>query len=214
MTVDREAVVAKAREERRRYRRVAVELKGRLFVPDEEREAACTITDMSPGGAQVTCEFIPPAQASVVLYIDGFGRFEAVVARPPKGEWSEGTFGVRFNCTALKRERVAEQLTLYLNSGVIDPTTMRRHDRTPTKGLAKFTRATGEVVGCEVLDLSVSGVSLATESRPPLGELVLIGQMAGRVARHHETGIGIEFVSQAPEKPVADRPQPKLGILR
>lgn len=214
MTVDREAVVAKAREERRRYRRVSVDFKGRLFVPEEEREAACTITDMSPGGAQVACEFMPAAQTSVVLYIDGFGRFEGVVARPPKGEWSDGKFGVRFNCTALKRERVAEQLTLYLNSGVLDPTTMRRHDRTPTKGLARFTRANGEVVSCEVLDLSVSGVSLTTEARPPIGELVLIGQMAGRVARHHETGIGIEFVTQAPEKPGLERPPAKIGLLR
>ena len=214
MTVDREAVVAKAREERRRFRRVPVELKGRVFVPTEEREAACTVVDMSPGGAQVACEVLPPPETSIVLYIDGFGRFEGVVARPAKGEWSEGKFGVRFNCTALKRERVAEQLTLYLNSGVLDPATMRRHDRTPTKGMAKFTRASGEVVSCEVLDLSIGGVSLATESRPPLGELVLIGQMAGRVARHHETGIGVEFVTQTPEKAATAQQPPKLGLLR
>ena len=214
MTVDREAVIAKAREEWRRYRRVPVDLKGRVFVPDEEREAACIVTDMSPGGAQVTCEFIPPAETSVVLYIDGFGRFEGAVARPLKGEWTAGKFGVRFNCTALKRERVAQQLTLYLNSGVLDPSTMRRHDRTPTKGLARFTRANGEVVGCEVLDLSISGVALATDIRPPIGELVLIGQMAGRVARHHETGIGIEFVTPAPEKAVPEHQPPKLGLLR
>jgi PilZ domain len=214
MTVDREAVLARAREERRRYRRVPMDLKGRLFVPDEERETACTITDMSPGGAQVACEGIPSAETAVVLYIDGFGRFDGIVARPPKGEWTEGKFGVRFNCTALKRERVAEQLTLYLNSGAIDPTTLRRHDRTQTKGLARFTRANGEVVSCEVLDLSVSGVSLSTEARPPIGELVLIGQMAGRVARHHETGIGIEFVTPAPEKSLPERQAPKLGVLR
>jgi hypothetical protein len=214
MTVDREAIVAKAREERRRYRRVSVELKGRLYVPEEEREAPCVITDMSPGGAQISCETIPAAQTTVVLYIDGFGRFEAVVARPPKGEWSEGKFGVRFNCSALKRERVAEQLTLYLNKGTVDESVLRRHDRTPTKGMARFTRANGDVVNCEVLDLSLGGVSLATEVRPMLGELVLIGHMAGRVARHHETGIAIEFVTQAPEKSASDQQPPKFGTVR
>src|SRR6185503_3148303 len=105
MTLDREAVVAQAREERRRYRRVPVDFKGRLFVPGEEREAQCHVTDMSPGGAQVACEIVPEAQTSVVLYIDGFGRFEGIVARPPKGEDTDGKFGVRFNCTATKRER-------------------------------------------------------------------------------------------------------------
>ena len=33
-------------------------------------------------------------------------------------------------------------------------------------------------------------------SRRPLGEFVLIDQVAGRVARHHDTGIGIEFISR------------------
>lgn len=214
MTLDREALVAKAREERRLYRRVPVDFKGRLFVPGEEREAPCAITDMSPGGAQVACEVIPEAQTAVVIYIDGFGRFEGVVARPPKGEWTEGKFGVKFNCTAMKRERVAEQLTLYLNSGSIDPSALRRHDRTPTKGLARFTRANGDVVSCEVVDLSLGGVSLNTESRPPIGEVVLIGQMAGRVARHHETGIAIEFVTQAPDKSAGEQQASKAGAVR
>ena len=45
-----------------------------------------------------------------------------------------------------------------------------------------------------------SGVSLKTDARPPLGEVVLIGQMAGKVVRHHETGIAIEFVAPPAEK--------------
>jgi hypothetical protein len=47
-----------------------------------------------------------------------------------------------------------------------------------------------------MLDISLSGVSVATTIRPPVGELVFISQMTGRVARHHDTGIGIEFVSR------------------
>ncbi len=214
MTLDREAVIAKAREERRRYRRVPVDFKGRLFVPGEEREAQCQITDMSPGGAQVVCEIVPEGQTSVVLYIDGFGRFEGVVARPPKAESADGKFGVRFNCTATKRERVAEQLTLYLNNGTIDETAMRRHERSPTRGLTRFTRANGDVVSCEVLDLSLGGVSLATDVRPQIGEVVLIGQMAGRVARIHEHGIAIEFVTAPPEKATPEQLIPKVSALR
>jgi hypothetical protein len=41
-------------------------------------------------------------------------------------------------------------------------------------------------------------VSLRTDSRPGLGEYVLIAEMAGRVTRHHDTGIDIEFVGQPP----------------
>ncbi len=182
-------VIGKARAERRRFRRVRVDLPGKLFVPADGRESACKVTDLSPGGARVECELPVEQDSRIVLYIDGFGRFEGTIAR------RDGYgFGVKFVCTALKRERTAELLTLFMNRSLIDETDLRRHDRTPTKGLTRFTRVDGEIVPCEVLDLSVSGISVRTDIRPPLGEFVLIGQMAGRVARHHEDGIGIEFV--------------------
>jgi hypothetical protein len=145
--------------------------------------------------------------------MDGFGRLEATVVRAAKGDLNGNSFGVRFNCSALKRERIAEQLALYISSGTIDQAALRRHERAPTKGLARFTRANGDVVNCEVLDLSLGGVSLLTDARPQIGELVLIGQMAGRVARIHENGIAIEFVTPPPDRSTPDQP-PKLSALR
>jgi hypothetical protein len=207
MTQERENVVAQAKAERRRFLRVRVDLSGRLFTPGDGRETPCKILDLSPGGAQISCEYVPPAETQIILYIDGFGRFEGTVARP-----DDTTFGVKFNCSALKRERVAEQLTVYMNRGEMDESVLRRHDRTTTKGFARFTLANGDVLACEVVDLSLSGVSLKTDARPPLGEVVLIGQMAGKVVRHHETGIAIEFVA-APGEKTADR-SPPLTVVR
>lgn len=207
MTSDRNNVVERARAERRQFLRVPVELAGRMFVPADNREAQCRVVDLSPGGAQVTSDFVPPANESVILYIDGFGRFEAVVTRP-----AEASFGVRFHCSAMKREKVAEQLILYLNRDLVDETVLRRHDRAPTKGVARFTRANGDIVQCEVLDLSLSGVSLKTEARPPIGEVVLIGQTAGRVVRYHEDGIALEFV--APQADKAERPVNPFSVVR
>ena len=213
MALGQETSGGETRPERRRSKRLRVSLGGRLFVPGEEREAACEIIDMSAGGAQIACEIVPPPQADVVLYMDGFGRLEATVVRAAKGESSDGTFGVRFNCTALKRERIAEQLAVYVSNGTVDQAALRRHERAPTRGMARFTRANGDVVNCEVLDLSLGGVSLRTEVRPQIGELVLIGQMAGRVARIHENGIAIEFVTPPPDRSAPDQP-PKLNALR
>ena len=89
-------VVAKARAERRRFRRVRIDCPARLFVPADAREAACKIVDLSPGGASVECAVVPDAGTQVVLYVDGFGRFEGTVARR-EGEW----FGVKFAGTHL-----------------------------------------------------------------------------------------------------------------
>jgi len=188
---DAEPVVAKAGAERRRFRRVKVDLPGRLFIPSDSREARCTVSDLSPGGAAITCETIPDAGTPVVLYVDNFGRFEGnVVRRDGYG------FGLCFVCTPSKRERTAEQLTLFMNKTLVDDSVLRRHERSSQKGFAKFTRVDGQIVQCEVMDISVGGVSLKTEIKPPIGEFVLIAQVAGRVARHHSDGVGIEFVGQ------------------
>jgi len=206
---DEAPLIAKAKAERRRFRRVRVDLSGRLFVPADSRECHCKVVDLSPGGASIECDLALDADTQVVLYIDGFGRLEGSIVRA-----ADASFGVRFNCTPAKRERIAEQMILLMNSKLLDESELRRHDRTPTKGIARFTRADGQLVACEVLDLSVSGVSLKTNMRPPIGEFVLIGQMAGRVARHHEQGIGIEFVGGAPGTITADRLHPKMAVGR
>jgi hypothetical protein len=203
MTADNAAFIDYSIADRRRYKRERVDLAGRQFEPAEGREAQCKIADMSPGGARVLSDVVPPAGTPLVLYIDGFGRFEGSVACP-----EQGGFGVQFNCSAHKRDRVAEHLTHYMNGSPPDVSRFRLHDRTPTNGTACFTRASGEVANCAVLDLSISGVSLATQTRPPLGELVLVGQMAGRVSRHHETGIGIEFMSL--DQPIAEPARARL----
>ena len=155
-------------------------------------KSACTVVNMSPGGAQIDCELVLEEGTQIVVYIDGFGRFEGTVVR------SDGFgFGVHFVCTEKKRERTAELLAMFMNRTLISESDLRRAERTPTKGLTRFTRSDGQLVPCEVLDLSVTGISLKTDLRPSIGEFVLIGQLAGRVARHHANGIGIEFVGGA-----------------
>ncbi len=203
---DAEPVAAQAGAERRRFRRVRVDLPGRLFIPSSNIEARCTVIDLSPGGAAIGCETVPDSGTPVILYVDNFGRFEGTVARRD----AEG-FGVAFACTSSKRERIAEQLILFLNKTLVDETVLRRHERSSQKGFAKFTRADGQIVQCEVMDISVGGVSLKTDVKPPIGEFVLIAQIAGRVARHHDDGIGIQFIGQ--EK-TAEQSPPQINMVR
>jgi hypothetical protein len=48
-------------------------------------------------------------------------------------------------------------------------------------------------VSCRVIDLSASGAALKTDQRPEIGALVTVGKTAGRVVRHLEEGIAVEF---------------------
>lgn len=202
-----DSVVARSKADRRRFRRVTVDLPGKLFVPATAQEYACTVIDLSPGGASLASEAVLELDTQIVLYANTFGRFEGQLVRHEGGQ-----YGMRFHSTALKRERTAEQLTLYMNRSLLSEADMRRDDRTPTRGLTRFVRHDGQVVHCEVLDLSMSGISLKTDVRPAVGEFILIGQLAGRVARHHENGIGVEFVGAANNS--AERLKAKIAIAR
>ena len=207
MTADNETSVDRSLAERRRYRRERVNLMGRHFEPDENHEADCRVADISPGGARILSDAAPPYGAQVVVYIDGFGRFEGSVARV-----EQDGFAIEFRCTERKRERILRQLTNYLCGVPLEKTALRRHQRTPAERMVSFTRANGDVVTCKLLDYSLSGVFLATEFRPPVGEFVLISQVPGRVVRHHHAGIAIEFTSQ--DKMAVETVRPKLFASR
>jgi PilZ domain len=46
---------------------------------------------------------------------------------------------------------------------------------------------------CRIIDMSQSGAGIATDQRPPIGALVILGKVQGSVVRHLEDGFAIEF---------------------
>ena len=184
-------IIARALKERRRFRRVHVAVTGRLYIPATQEETICTVEDISPGDASLLCQLKEEPKGRAVIYLDTLGRFEGPIVRAKRG-----SFVMTFTCSLQKREKLADQLMLDMNRHLLDGADLRRFDRVEasTGSITHFTRSTGDQIRCEVIDLSLSGVSLRSEFRPPLGEHVLIGHRAGRVARHHEDGIGIEFL--------------------
>jgi hypothetical protein len=179
--------------DQREHERVATRLQGKLFIPAETSTMDCDVVDLSAGGAGVRCEDAPPLETFVVLYVDGFGRFESVATR-----YVDGLLGLRFLCTDAKRQRLIEKLNVFVEHGLMAATRLRQYERTAPDTLSHFTRANGQQVRCDILDISLQGFSLKTNARPPIDELVRLGRTYGRVVRHHEQGIGVELVS--PEK--------------
>jgi len=175
---------------KRAHERTRTWLAGKMFVPAEERTVDCGIVDISAGGAGVLCSDMPPLETYVVLYIDTLGRFESVVTRVV-GD----VLGLRFVCTEVKRKRLVEQLTNAVASASGDAPTLRKDRRVKISPISSFTRVNGDRVDCEIIDISLTGASLQTGARPPVGEMILIGQMAARVIRHHDDGVAISFAT-------------------
>jgi hypothetical protein len=183
-------IIARALKERRRFRRVNVAITGRLYIPATQEETICTVEDISPGDACIRCELREEPKGRAVVYLETLGRFEGPIVRA-----RQGGFIMTFSCSLQKREKLADQLMLEMNRHLLSESDLRRYDRveTTTGNFMHYTRSTGEQVRCEVLDLSLTGVSVRTELKPPVGEHILIGHRAGRVANHHDDGMGIEF---------------------
>jgi len=175
--------------ERRRHRRVAVNLFGR-FMREDKQEYPCQVVNMSAGGMAMVAPVKCGDGERIVAYLDNLGRIEGVVVRS-----FEGGFAVRILASLYKRERIANLLTWLINQNALGLGEERKHDRiVPRINASKLIMPNGDVHNCRVIDVSLSGASVACTIKPPLGTMVILGRMRGRVVRHHEQGIAIQFV--------------------
>jgi hypothetical protein len=93
---------------RRKDDRVRLTLSARIFFPDHNLEDVCKLVDLSPSGACLKSTVSAPVGSRIVLYADGFGRYEASVV------WrDESTLRLEFHCTEARRARTAEQLAAF-----------------------------------------------------------------------------------------------------
>jgi hypothetical protein len=182
-------VILPLRDERRRHQRVRVNLLGRYMLSDR-REYPCQVANMSPGGMALIAPVCGQPGERVIAYVDHLGRLEGTVSRH-----FENGFAMTLAATTRKRDKLAAQLTWLANRHILGLPEDRRHGRiTPRQPTGRLVLANGINVGCRVIDISQSGAAVATEERPEIGSSITIGRTAGRVVRHLENGIAIEFL--------------------
>ncbi len=175
--------------DRRRHKRVSITLLGR-FMRANKQEFPCKLHDISVGGAALMSPVTVPVGEKIICYFDLIGGLEGTVVRV-----LENGFAIQFNATQHKREKLAAQLTWLINRNELDGVEERRHERmAPRNGTSSLKLTEGLTIACQVLDVSISGASIATESRPAIGAEVLLGKLRARVVRHHAQGIGVQFL--------------------
>lgn len=174
--------------EARSFQRVAVNLSGRLMLPNHE-EYDCTALNMSPGDVFFSCHARPRAGERIIAYVDHLGRIEGTVYKV-----LEEGFIVIVNATDRKREKLAAQLTWIANKHELGLPEDRQHDRlTPRNSRTELALDDGRHYPCRIIDLSLSGAAIDIEVRPMVGTPVQLGNMRGRVVRHFQEGVAIEF---------------------
>ena len=175
-------------EERRRFQRVRVNLLGRYMLADR-REFPCQVVNMSPGGMALIAPVAGEPRERVIAYVDHLGRLEGKIARQ-----FENGFAMTIAATTRKRDKLAAQLTWLANRHILSLPEDRRHGRiTPRNPAGRLILANGVNIAVRVIDISESGAAISTTERPEIGSPVTIGKIPGRVVRHLEDGIAIEF---------------------
>jgi hypothetical protein len=181
-----------AAADRRRHRRVAITLLGR-FMRANKQEFTCKLVDISVGGAAIHTPVEVDIGERIVATFDNLGAIEGHVVRT-----FAGGFAIELQATQYKRDKLAAQITWLMNRHELgDAAEVRRHERTAianSKKEATMTLDEGVSVPVNILDFSMSGASIATKARPPIGHQVQIGKIKARVVRHHNDGIGVEFL--------------------
>jgi PilZ domain len=184
-----QGVLTRIVPDRRRHKRVSIAMLGR-FMRESKEDFPCKLIDISAGGVAVTSAQTVPVGERVVAYFDNLGGIEGEVVRE-----FDGGFAFKISATKHKREKLAAQLTWLANRSELTEADGRRHERiSPANRESQLQLAEGIVVGCKVLDVSISGASIATPARPELGSEVLLGKLRARVVRHHPQGFGVQFI--------------------
>ena len=186
--VQKAASILPLSEERRRFQRVRVNLLGRYMLSDR-REFPCQVVDMSPGGMALVAPVNAKPGERIIAYIDHVGRLEGVVVRAfPNG------FAMTIAATPRKRDKLAAQLTWLANRHILGLPEDRRHGRlAPQNTRTNLILPSGVTVSVRLIDVSLSGAAIATEAKPAVGSLVMVGRTQARVVRVRDDGIAVEF---------------------
>ncbi len=180
---------ARSPRERRRFQRVNVPLLGR-FMRENKQEYPCQIVNVSAGGLAVRAPITGEKGERIVIYLDTLGRIEGTVVREnPDG------FALQMSASLYQREKIANQLTWLINKDRLSMIEDRQHDRIiPKKTAIKLTTVNGDSYECQMIDVSLGGAAVSVDPRPEVGELITLGLTPGRVVRHKDHGISIEFL--------------------
>ena len=176
--------------DRRRYKRVKLELLGR-FMRASKNEYPCRLIDISVGGAAISSPVEVEPNEPIVAYFDHLGGLEGHVVRI-----MDESFAIEFNATVRKRQKLATQLTWLLNQELAETADLRRegHDRIKLQQ-QKLTinYGDGRVEECNALDVSISGASIESTTKPLIGTQITVGKLRAEVKRHHSKGFGVAF---------------------
>ncbi len=173
-----------------RFQQVRISILGRYMLSDKS-EYPCQVIRMSPGDAVIIAPVCGHVGERVVAYLDHIGRVEGPILKI-----IEGGFEMELRASLRKRDKFSAQLTWLANKEELNLSEDRRHGRVvPDIRHSKVVLDDGRQYDCKIVDISLSGAAIDMSVKLAVGTPVTLGRMRGRVVRHFDSGVGVEFIS-------------------
>jgi hypothetical protein len=163
----------------------------------------CRLIDISVESAAMTTPVPLVVGEKLIVYLTRLGGLEGTVVR-----LFPGSFAMSISGTQRKRDKLAVQIPRLAAQSEIPEGEEREYPRVSAEEAALLVLPDGSTMVCPLHDLSMSGASVVTQARPDLGSEVRIDKRRATVVRHHERGIGVEFVNE----PFTERYSFGLGL--
>lgn len=156
----------------------------------ERREFACRTLSISPHSVALTGPVRGAVGERVIAHFDEVGKLEGQVLRlAPDG------FVMSVVMADDRRARLAAKIDWLDKHRHYRLPDDRKHKRIiPKNPHSTILLADGTVMGCFVIDMSVSGVAVSADITPQLGDVLAVGKIIGRVVRLFPEGFALRFV--------------------
>ena len=176
--------------DRREFRRLETAIEARFLINNDEAGRG-VVRDISANGLAIKSETTADIADHVIAHLAGGMRLEGRVAR----KW-DGGFSIALAISISRREKLKQKIDGLFNEDE-PPTELwierRVNDRKAVGDVEGVCKADNRVLRCQIVDMSLSGAAIKTDSELALGAVVTIGQTVGRVVRNDGDIYGIEF---------------------
>lgn len=146
------------------------------------RAFTCRLQKMTPHALEIAAPVRGNIGEWVKVHFDTLGKFEGPIIRI-----GSRALVMRIVGTAEDRNKVAGKIAWMANKHTADG---RRHKRfTPANPDSAVRQSNGAMAPCQIIDYSVSGAGVISDLEPPIGTVIKLGTVFGRVVRKLTGGL-------------------------
>ncbi|TXN01104.1 pilus assembly protein PilZ [Methylobacterium sp. WL64] len=156
--------------------------------------------DISSEGLRLRSATLPTVEERLICNIRGIGAAQVSVVWVGNCDFTVRIFGKAPSPGEVARRFIELARRQAKLSDVV-----RVHKRiVPERTAVEVVLANGRRVPAQILNLSASGVALALDNPPAVGEVILVGRRQAMVARRIERGIGAAFLEPLDDTAISE----------